>query len=481
MRGKGAIYQIILGMVFILSFFTDWYAQLTLVLFISLFVMTMDNLGKAIVLREIISLHSCFVCLVMPLAGYIFFPVTNPLARIWVRWMPIPIDQYFAYALPAVSGFIFALCLPLTGKKHSDHGEGLRHTMAWARRMVQEKAHLGAILLLIGVVTYEIRNYLPTALQFAFLLFFFAGFAGLLYVYYAKSYRYRKLVLGLFIAFMAITTVDSGMFTIVANMGMTLLSFFFLGRKTALWKKLSFAIVAIFLLVVVQMVKPAFRGKIWQNNYQGNKALLFANMFADRVSNFTVESADVFFPVYYRTNQGFNVSLVMRRFPAVQPFDNGAHIGLTIVSAFVPRFLWPDKPEAGGKFNMQYYTGIRIVNFSTNVGPLGEAWGSFGAGGILFMVILGLFIRLAYRQVFVVASRMPLLLFWLPLFFYQVTYSAETDTLQIMNSLVKSAFFVFLLFKIKPSLFIAAKDRFRRPGRVRPGLSGGNLPAEISN
>lgn len=481
MKVKIGIFECIFGGIFALSLLTGWYAPLTLVLFAALIILTLDNLGKAIVLREIISLHSCFVCLVMPLVGYSFFPHSSPLARIWVRWMPIPMEQYFSYALPAVSGFIFALCWPLTDKKHSDNGPGLQFIMARAKVIVQEKSTMGAALLIIGVFAFEGYNYLPTALQFAFLLFFFSGFAGMLYVYYSKNFRFRKLALGLFFTFLAITTINSGMFTIVAYMGMTLLSYFFLGRKTRLWKKLSFAILAIFVLIVVQMVKPAFRGKIWHDQYQGNKALLFANMFADKVSKFNIESADVFFPVYYRTNQGFNVALVMRRFPALHPFDNGSHLGLTILSAFVPRFLWPDKPEAGGKFNMRYYTNFVIVNFSTNVGPLGEAWGSFGSGGILFMFMLGFFIRLAYRQVFVIATRVPLILFWIPIFFYQVTYSAETDTLQIMNSLVKSAFFVYLLYKIKPSLFIAVKQRLRRPGAVRPGLSNGNLRGEISN
>lgn len=480
MKIKLGIFEFIFGAIFVLSLSTDWYAPLILALFGTLIMLTMDNLGKAIVLREIMALHSCFVCLVMPLVGYIYFPSTNLMARIWVRWMPIPIEEYFSYALPAIAGFIFALCWPLKNGRHADYGTGLQNIMGRARLIVQEKAHLGVMLMIFGIITYEIRNFLPTALQFAFLLFFFAGFAGLMYVYFSKSFRYRKLALWLFFAFILITSVNSGMFTIEAYMGMTLLSFFFLGRKTRLWKKLSIAIVGIFLLMVVQMIKPAFRGKIWRGDYEGNKALLFANMFTDKLTNLNLESADVFFPLYYRTNQGFNVAAVMRRFPRIRPYDDGANLGLALVSAFVPRFLWPDKPEAGGKFNMKYYTGVTIVNFSTNVGPLGEGWGSFGSGGILFMIFLGFIIRLAYRQVFVIATKVPLLLFWIPLLFYQVTYSAETDTLQIMNSLIKSAFFTYLLYKIKPALFIAVRERLRRPRHSNPGLANGNLQGGIA-
>jgi hypothetical protein len=41
--------------------------------------------------------------------------------------------------------------------------------------------------------------------------------------------------------------------------------------------------------------------------------------------------------------------------------------------------------------------------------------------------------------------------------FYQVTYSSENDTLQILNSLIKSAFFIFILYKIFPRLFKPVK------------------------
>jgi hypothetical protein len=72
-----------------------------------------------------------------------------------------------------------------------------------------------------------------------------------------------------------------------------------------------------------------------------------------------------------------------------------------MASAFVPRFLWADKPMAGGIANMKYYTGYTIKGYTTNVGPLGEAYGSFGVtGGVVFMMVLGTFIRFAYKKVF---------------------------------------------------------------------------------
>ena len=165
------------------------------------------------------------------------------------------------------------------------------------------------------------------------------------------------------------------------------------------------------------------------------------------------------FGLYMRSNQGVNVSLVMNRIPARQPFDNGSYLFKTVASSFVPRFLWPDKPEAGGVFNMEHYAGIRIRNWSTNIGPIGEAYGNFGTnGGIFYMFILGVFLRFIFKKVLQISEKVPLLILWIPVLFFQVTYSAESDSLQILNSIIKSAFFLWILYKFLPSWFGVVKS-----------------------
>jgi hypothetical protein len=86
---------------------------------------------------------------------------------------------------------------------------------------------------------------------------------------------------------------------------------------------------------------------------------------------------------------------------------------------------------------------------------LGEAYGAFGFwGGILFMGLLALFVRWIYKRLITLSFRYnPLLICWIPVLFYQVTYSGETDTLQIVNALLKTAFFIFLLYRIVPTWF----------------------------
>jgi len=103
------------------------------------------------------------------------------------------------------------------------------------------------------------------------------------------------------------------------------------------------------------------------------------------------------------------------------------------------------------------------------VGPWEEAYGSFGVtGGILYMFLLGLIIRWAYYMVFKLAKKIPLLLFWIPVLFYQVTYSMETDTLQINEYLVKGSFFLWLIYQFTPAWFnIIEKKSTRLPSNIQ--------------
>lgn len=454
MNLRGYIYVILLVGVFLLSFVSESFSILSIALFAIVVMMLLDKLGKGIVLREIIALHTCFTCLVAPVLGYEVFTEQNPLVRLWVKQMPVPETVYFKFVLPATAGFILALCWPLKSNKGSDQGVFLQSILSRAKECLQQRPQVGVVLVVIGTLMFWITFFLPPELFFAFLLFYFASFAGLLYIYYTPNFKFKIPILLLFSLFTLMNAISSGMFTVVAYMGLTIFSFFFLGRKTRMWKKLLWFISGAYLLIVLQSVKPVYRQFTWKETYKESKSLLFWNLVTDKIVNPQMGNVDAFFPIYTRTNQGFNIALTMRRIPKVQDFDGGSRLFLSLVSAFVPRVLWPDKPEAGGKFNMLYYTGYRIDGWSTNVGPLGEAYASFGVQwGIVFMFILGLFIRWCYARVFQLSRKIPLLIFWIPVLFYQVTYSAETDTLQIVNSLLKSGLFIFVLYKFFPGAF----------------------------
>ncbi len=455
MNNRSYIFSIFYALLFILSLITDWYSILAITLFTTLIIALLDKLGKGIVLRELISIFACFICLIMPLLGYSIYGKDNPLALLWVKYMPIPKERYFSFALPALAAFNLTLLWPIRGKGYSDEGVNILRIVAALKDRLKNMPGIGVYLMIIGVVTFWFVGMMPVSLRFIVTLIYFISFAGLLYVYFSPVAKYKNIVIILFVIFIVGNALRSGMFTVVAYMGITVFSILFIGKKTSLFKKTLLFFLGAFSLLLIQSVKQTYRKFTWIDKYKGSKAVLFVNLMADRISDSkNLFSSDNFFPIYYRTNQGFNVALVMRRIPRVQPYDGGNRLALSFAASLVPRVLWPNKPEAGGKFNMRYYAGVELRGWSTNVGPLGEAYGSFGVtGGIIFMFFLGLFIRWCYKMVFKLSLVNPLLILWIPVLFYQVTYSAESDTLQILNSLFKSALFIWILYKVFPAWF----------------------------
>jgi hypothetical protein len=455
---------------FLLGLVTDWYAEISVFLFIITVFAILDKLGKGLVLRELVVLHTIFICLVVPSLGYSVYNYDNYLARIFYRFMLVPQNVYYGFMLPAVCAFSVSMCFPVTVKGAIlDEGDWFKKLLQRARNELKASTKSGIIIVVIGVVVFFFITAVPDAIRFAITLFFFSSFAGILYIYYSPAFPTKNILLILFSIFIVGLTIQSGVFTVVVYMGITLFSYLFLGRKYALWKKFVVFAVGCFLLFIVQNVKTSYRDITWKGKDVQNKTSLFFDLAIDNLTNID-KKLDVngFFPVYLRLNQGFNISLVMKRIPAQQDFDNGSRLLTTAASALVPRIIWPDKPEAGGKQSMLYFTGLKIEGWSTNVSPLGEAYGSFGPiGGIFYMFLLGLFIRWVYKRVFVIAQKTPLLVLWIPVLFYQVTYCMETDSLQVFNSLLKGAFFIWLLYKLIPGWFGKNLKQTRRPGNFR--------------
>ncbi len=457
---------------FLLSLVTDWYTEMSIFLIIVTIFAILDKLGKGLVLRELVVLHTIFICLLMPSMGYNVYNYDNYLARIFVRYMQVPEGTYFGFAMPAVCAFSVAMCYPVTKSGMTlDEGDSFKKLLQSVRNELKTNSKTGIVIVAMGVITSFLIGAVPDALKFVVTLLFFSSFAGILYIFYSPSVASKNIILGLFTFFILGLAVESGIFTIVVYMGVTLFSYLFLGRKYALWKKFVVFVVGVFLLFITQNVKTSYRNITWTTTKEvDDKSGLFVDLIFEKLANFDkLIETDGFFPVYMRTNQGYNISVVMRRYPAQKDFDEGSRLLTTAASALVPRFLWPDKPEAGGVASMKYYTGFNIEGWSTNVSPLGEAYASFGPiGGICYMFILGLFIRWFYKKVFDISQRLPLLVLWIPVLFYQVTYCMETDSLQIFNSLLKGAFFIWMLYKLAPVWFGKLSRQSGNRRQMRP-------------
>ena len=441
----------------LMSFVSDNYGTISIVLFVLLVMSILYKMGQGIVMLEAISLFYVFTCLVMPVIGYKYYNIENPLARLFKRFMQVPEQDYFGYALPALILFSFILSFPLSSRKYEDSGEFLFQHIDRIKEYLKKNPNVGATIMIVGSVELLFGGIFPGSLRYFFDIFFFSSFAGLLMVFLGDNKTYKTFLIPAFVLLLLVKALESSMFTVIAYMSIALASFFLIGNKTGIIKKIGFFIVGCFFLLILQNSKTAYRRVIRASGNNSAQLSTFFNIV--RQQFFISENffqVNEFYPVFIRLNQGFNVSQVMKRIPSSQDFDGGEMIQKSILASVTPRYLWPDKPKAGGHFNMKYYAGIIIIfgSYSTNVGPLGEAYGAFGVfGGILAMCALAFYIRFVYFRVWRISLKYPIMILWLPVIFYQTTYSAENDFLQILNSTIKSSLFLWLVSKVQPRWF----------------------------
>lgn len=472
----------ILLAIFILSITTEMYTLLSLVLSAVMFYCMLEKFGKGIVLLETMALYSCVIYILMPILGYSVYNRDSRITILWNRVMPVSSDRYYSFMLPAITSYIIGLFLINYITDRQDEGNKLEEIVMPLKQRRDQPGKAGLWLIGTGVLFYFVRLAVPGGLaavaSFGYLLIF----PGLLYLHFQPSFRGKSWVYLAVTVFLVRDAINTGMFTVFFYMGITMVSFFFVGRKIRLPVKLAVVVLAICGVFILQLVKGSYRRNTWKNNYEGSKAMLFQDLFIEKAAGFQeVFSANNFFPIYTRLNQGYVTAMVIRRIPSQQPYDDGESIAKTLAASLVPRVLWPDKPEAGGVYNMWHFAGFRLRGWSTNIGPVGEGYGNFGpTGGIVYMFFFGLFIGWAYRMVFVRARKTPLLLLWIPLLFFEVTYCMENDTLQAVNSLLKASFFIWILYKTFPSLFITlsakSKERDENRNRVRDNRAGWSLP-----
>jgi hypothetical protein len=216
-------------------------------------------------------------------------------------------------------------------------------------------------------------------------------------------------------------------------------------KQMSFFRKLIVCVCGIFLVFMLQSVKSAYRAVAWT---KGADATYFAKLIVDRFSDpsLLVQKNELF-AVAVRMNQGWLIGVTMDRVPRRFPYANGETLATSIAAAFVPRIVWPDKPESGGKYNLKRFWGYDLHGYSMNIGSIGEAYGNFGRGGIVFMFFYGLFFNFVLTKLLQWSERRPSVLCWIPfLFFYAVV--VETDVLTTFSSLVTGVIFMLIFIRL---------------------------------
>lgn len=410
------------------------------------------QLGKKLIIPETVALYSILIYLLFPLWGYQWYPAHHPLSTLFDLYMRVPREEYFGFALPAITLFILAL---FWVQRRGEQAR-TRVLLKAARNRLAEVPSFGLGLIVVGAGAYYLAPLIPSGLQYVFQIAFLSMISGLFYLLFLpdKGFLIKAIIFScmVWLFYMALQTT---MFTLIAYMGLTSIGLFFIGRRLSIPLK-GFIFSGILVLgLVTQFTKANYRMLIRGKLAQSGDIRVFANLFFENLKNMDQALLDgALFPIYMRGNQGYLLSRVMEHIPARKAHDHGKVLGKSILASLVPRMVWANKPEAGGKLNMAYYANKKMGRTSMNVGPIGEGYGAFGKwGGMAYMFLFGGAIGLANRIFLYSCERLPLLLFWQPLIFFEVVYCMENDSMQAFNSLIKTAFLLFILYKIYPPLF----------------------------
>jgi hypothetical protein len=387
---------------------------------------------------------AALTCLLMPVIFYHEFTRENLLALLWVKFMPVPSDEYFSFVVPAIVVMAIGFRIPL-GKL--DINKNPKGYMDNVKRLLQKKPSLGLAIIAVGITSSLLDFLSPQSLKQVFYFLAHLTIVGVFYVIYSPN-KYKKIIVPSVIVLMVTQTLITGMFGDFLFMLACAMVLILLGKNISFYKKLLVAVAGIFLILIMQSVKTDYRKKLWHEGGGADPAY-YAQLVAERISSpSTMLDPDKLFFVSVRMNQGWLVAFTMYNVPAKYEFAYGETIWKSIAAAIVPRFLWPDKPEAGGKANLKRFWGFDLVGFSMNIGPLGEAYGNFDKlGGIIFMFFYGLFFNLMLSLILKLCEKRPTIVLWIPfLFFYAI--GVETDILTTMGSLVKGIIFTWIIFRM---------------------------------
>jgi hypothetical protein len=402
-----------------------------------------DNLGNKIVIMDLAILLAIMTCLLMPIPFYHYYTKENHLSRLWAKYMPIPSETYYSYVLPAVLAMAIGLRIPFKKLRVNPNPTIYLENV---KSYLKNKPNLGLILIAIGIFSGLLDFLSPANLKQVFYLSEHLTYVGVFYVLYSPA-TYKKMIVPGVVILMITQSLITGMFGEFVYMMACSMTLILLGSKVSFRLKLTYAVLGIFLVFLLQSVKMDYRKRNWVQGAGADPAY-FAFLIADRVTNMdNLVNPDNMFFITVRMNQGWLVALTMKRVPARRPFAYGETIISSVEAAILPRFIWEDKPNAGGKANLLRFWGFTIYGVSMNIGPLGEAYGNFDVtGGIVFMFFYGLFFNFMFARILKFSEKRPTVVLWLPfLFFYSV--QMETDLLTTMGALVKGLIFMWFVFQ----------------------------------
>ncbi|HEY4207254.1 MAG TPA: hypothetical protein VGM31_10595, partial [Puia sp.] len=393
--------------------------SLSVGLFTYFFLELLADLGKKIVILYLPGIMAITTWLVMPIFFYHIYTKSDWQSRLWLKYMPVSSDDYYAFVVPGTLMMILGMRITLGKLKVNKNP---KQYLENARTYLKDKPRIGLFLISIGLVSGVLDFLSPASLKQVFYLMTHLTYVGVFYNMYSPVGKMKGVITASVFTLTIAQALINGMFGELIFISALSLILILLGKKVSFNRKLAISVSGLAFIIILQSVKAQYRQKSWKEG--GADPFYMGQLLLSKIDNPSeLMDKDKLFFVAVRLNQGWLIAVTMDRVPRLHPFANGETIWQSVAASLVPRLVWPDKPEAGGHTNLKRFWGFESRGFSMNIGPIGEAYANFDkTGGIIYMFFYGLFFNLILFKILKLAEKRPTIILWLPfLFMYTIT------------------------------------------------------------
>jgi hypothetical protein len=405
-----------------------------LALFAGLAVKFVQDLGKRLEIRDIISFMAVMQWIVGPVMAYNYLPA-DPL-----YFMSVSEARYMNFVVPVCYAMVLGLYFPLAEERIVD-----RDDLDRAAVYLKARPWLGYILAAVGLAAGFVSKYLPQSLTFLMFLITNLQYVGVYMVLFSGS-KFRWLIFAGIMGLATSAAVLQGMFGELVQWFMLSFLVIAMAVRIPMWGKVLMISAGIFLIQLVQATKQEYRMATWYANSDKSNSEIYQEIIAQRISSpaglFNAETSS---NMAARLNQGWIIARIMNHMPEKLDYVHGETIETAVYAALLPRFLAPSKARAGGRANFERFTGTPLPETtSMDISLVGEGYANFGyLGGIAFIFLVSLFYNWVVIKIVSFSRKNPSLVLWIPFLFFQVM-KAETDFATVFNYITKAALITFL-------------------------------------
>ncbi len=402
-------------------------------LIIYFFIKFLSGLGEQIPVLELLVLLALFQWVLGPYFDYIT-PETH-----FKYFMYVTQDVYFPIVIPGLIAFV----IPIIFLKSSINLGSIDRRI---RLITGDNPKLPWALIIIGFVAEFIFPFMPASLLFVFFILSQFKFIGLIYMFFSEI-KYDKYLMYFIFALTVVSSVRSGFFHDLLLWSALFLTFIVYKYQWSVSRKFALICVGILFSIVTQSIKADYREIIYEDPNQASLNLFAGLAYEKIVKGEIFGSGESINELNVRLNQGWIISAIIENIPSREPFADGETVEDAIGASILPRFLYENKKQAGGRENFMRFTGLQLQE-STSMGTsiIGEAYANYGSNGtILFMLIWSFALVQIFNLVVRISKVHPSIILWLPLIFLQAL-KAETELVVVLNHVVKSCMLIFVFF-----------------------------------